>query len=99
MFLKTSKQKNGRINLSFVHGYRDPVTKKIKHKVIENLGYVDEYLDRYEDPIAHFKEVASIRTQKMKEEEARKEIPLGSVFADELMTENEDAICNLGFLP
>ena len=25
MFLKKTKQKNGRINLSFVHGYRDPV--------------------------------------------------------------------------
>lgn len=99
MFLKTSKQKNGRINLSFVHGYRDPVTKKIKHRVIENLGYVDEYLDRYEDPVAHFKEVARIRTQKMEEEEARKEIPLGSVFADELMEENEDAMRSLGFLP
>jgi len=99
MFLKTSKQKNGRINLSIVHGYRDPVTKKIKHKVIENLGYVDEYLDRYEDPVAHFKEVARIRTQKMEEEEARKEIPLGSVFADELMEENEDAMRSLGFLP
>ena len=49
MFLKTTKQKNGRINLSLVHGYRDPVTKKTKHRVIENLGYVDEYLDRYED--------------------------------------------------
>ncbi len=98
MFLKTTKQKNGRINLSFVHGYRDPVTKKIKHKVIENLGYVDEYLDRYEDPIAHFKKVARIRTQKMKEEEARKEIPLGSVYADELMEDNENVMRSLGFL-
>lgn len=43
MFLKSTKQKNGRINLSIVHGYRDPVTKKTKHKVIENFGYVDEY--------------------------------------------------------
>ncbi|HCX99891.1 MAG TPA: IS1634 family transposase, partial [Bacteroidales bacterium] len=99
MFLKSTKQKNGRINLSFVHGYRDPITKKTKHKVIENLGYVDEYFDRYEDPIAHFKEVARIRTQEMEEEESRKEIPLGSVFEDELMDENEDAIRHLGFLP
>jgi len=49
VFLKTTVQKNGRINLSFVQGYRDPVTKKTKHTVIENLGYVDEYLDRYEE--------------------------------------------------
>ena len=99
MFLKTTPQKNGRVNLSFVHGYRDPVTKKTKHKLIENLGYVDEYLDRYEDPVAHFKEVARVRTLKMEEEEAGKEILLGSVYADELMDENEDALRHLGFLP
>jgi transposase len=99
MFLKTTKQKNGRINLSFVHGYRDPVTKKTKHKVIENLGYVDEYLDRYEDPIAHFKEIARIRNKEMKEEEAREEIYLGSVHTNELMDENENAMRHLGFLP
>lgn len=98
MFLKTTKQKNGRINLSLVEGFRDPVTKKTKHRVIENLGYLDEYLDRYEDPIAHFKEVARIRTQKIKEE-AGKEIFLGSVYADERMDENEDSMRHMGFLP
>ncbi len=99
MFLKTTVQKNGRINLSFVQGYRDPVTKKPKHKVIENLGYVDEYLDLYEDPIAHFKEVARKRTAEMREEDAKKEIFLGSVYADELMDEDENAMRHLGFLP
>ena len=99
MFLKTTVQTNGRINLSFVQGYRDPVTKKPKHRVIENLGYVDEYLDVYEDPIAHFREVARLRTKEMKEEEAKKEIFLGSVFTDELMDENENAMRHLGFLP
>lgn len=99
MFLKKTKQKNGRINLSFVHGYRDPVTKKTKHRVIENLGYVDEYLDRYEDPVAHFEKVARIRNQEMKEERAKKEIFLGSVYADEPMDEDEDAMYHLGFLP
>lgn len=99
MFLKSTKQKSGRINLSFVHGYRDPITKKIKHKVIENLGYVDDYLDQYEDPIAHFKEVARIRTLEIKEEESAKEIPLGSIYAGETMDENEDSMRHLGFLP
>lgn len=55
MFLKLAPQKNGRINLSFVEGFRDPVTEETKHKTIENLGYVDEYLDRYEHPQAHFR--------------------------------------------
>jgi transposase len=99
MFLKKTKQKNGRVNLSFIHGYRNPVTKKTKHKLIENLGYLDEYLDRYEDPVAHFKEIARIRTQEMKEKESEKEIPLGSVYTDEVMDENENAMRHLGFLP
>ncbi len=99
MFLKQTKQQNGRINLSFVHGYRDPVTKKTKHKVIENLGYVDEYLDRYEDPVAHFKEIARIRNLEMKEDEAKSEIILGSVYEDECMDENENALRHMGFLP
>lgn len=79
MFLKVTKQKNGRINLTFVEGYRDPITKKSKHKVIKNLGYVDEYLDLYEDPIAHFRAVAREKTAEMKKEEAKKEIDLGTV--------------------
>jgi transposase len=99
MFLKSTPQKNGRINLSFVEGYRDPLTKKTKHKTIENLGYVDEYLDRYEDPQAHFREIARIRTKKLKEAEAEKEIYLGYVYADELMDEDEDSMRHMGFLP
>lgn len=99
MFLKSTPQKNGRINLSFVEGYRDPLTKKIKHKTIENLGYVDEYLDLYEDPKAHFREIARIRTEKMKEEESEKEIYLGYVNADEVMDEDENSMYHMGFLP
>ncbi|MFA5536723.1 MAG: IS1634 family transposase [Bacillota bacterium] len=99
MFLKVTNQKNGRINLSLIHGYRDPITKKTKHKVVENFGYVDEYLDLYEDPIAHFKEVAKNRTLEMKEAEAGREIFLGSVFEDEIMAENENSMRHLGFLP
>lgn len=41
---------------------------KVKHKVIENLGYLEDYLDRYEDPVAHFQQVA-------KERNAGQEVP------------------------
>ena len=98
MYLKSTKQNNGRMNLSIVEGYRDPVTKKTKHKVIKNLGYVDEYLDQYEDPQAHFKEVARMLTEKKKEEEALNEIYLGYVNAGE-MEENENSMKHMGFLP
>ncbi len=99
VFLKQIKQKNGRVNISFVHGFRDPVTKKVVHKTIEKLGFLDEYEHLYEDPIAHFKEVARLRTLEGLEEDAKREIPLGSVFTDDLLEMNEDAMKLLGHLP
>ena len=98
MFLKSTKQKNGRINLSFVEGYRDPVTNKVKHKVVENLGYVDEYLDQYEDPIEHFRSIARMITEAVKKGEASEEIYLGYVTDNE-MEEDEDSLRSMGFLP
>lgn len=103
MFVKATKQKNGRINLSFVEGYRDPKTKKTRHKVVENLGYVDEYLDIYEDPKEHFKQVARNLTEQMQEQKdqqkAEDEIFLGTVSSNEVMEEDEDAMRHMGFLP
>ncbi len=99
MFLKQIKQKNGRINISFVHGFRDPVTKKVVHKTIEKLGFVDEYEHLYEDPIAHFKEVAKQRTLEMQEEESNNEILLGSVFKTDLLEINENAMKLMGNIP
>lgn len=40
-----------------VHGYRDPVTKKVRHKTIKSLGYLDDLKKQFEDPIAHFRAV------------------------------------------
>jgi len=99
MFLKVTQQKNGRINLSFVEGYREPITNKVKHRIVENLGYVDDYLDRYEDPVNHFREIARLRNLEKKKQESEKEIFLGSVYLDETMDENEDTMRHLGFLP
>lgn len=48
---------NGRDYLVIVHGYRDPVTKKVRHKAIKSLGYLDDLKKQYPDPIAHFRAV------------------------------------------
>lgn len=57
MYLKQSYHKStGKTQLSFVQGYRQD--GKVKHKVIENLGFLEDYIGIYEDPITHFKEVA-----------------------------------------
>ena len=57
MYLKKSfNKKRNKTQLSFVQGYR--IDGKVKHKVIQNLGYLEDYLDKYEDPIAHFQQIA-----------------------------------------
>lgn len=61
MYVRKNIGANGRIYLSLVHGYRD-LNGHSKQKLIENFGYLDELEKIYDDPIAHFKEVAEQRT-------------------------------------
>lgn len=57
MYLKKSfNKKTNKTQLSFVQGYRKD--GKVKHKVIQNLGYLEDYLDEYDDPTAHFQQIA-----------------------------------------
>jgi transposase len=99
MFLKVTPQKNGRINMSIVEGYRNPRTKKTVHKVIENLGYADEYLDKYPDPVQHFRQLVREQNEEQKRLKKQKEIFLGTVQADEVMQEGENVLYGLGYLP
>jgi hypothetical protein len=62
---------NGRVYLSIVQGYRDPVTKKVRHKTVKSLGYLDDLKKQYPDPIAHFEAVV----KKMNEKAALKMPP------------------------
>lgn len=64
MYLKCCPGYKGKIYLSFVQGYRDEFGKA-KSKTIEKIGYLEELKKIYDDPIAHFKEVAK---QKNKED-------------------------------
>lgn len=62
MFLRKSIS-NGKIYLSFVHGYRDE-NGKVKQKTVEKLGYLDNLKKDYTDPIVHFKEIAKQKSSK-----------------------------------
>ena len=62
MYLMKSGYK-GKIYLSIVQGYRKD--GKVKHKTIEKLGYLDDLKKEYNDPIAHFKEVAKQMSEKI----------------------------------
>ena len=56
MFLKQSVS-HGKIFLSFVQGYRDE-NGKIKHRTVAKIGYLDQLEKEYDNPIAHFREIA-----------------------------------------
>jgi transposase len=50
------ESKSGRIFLSFQETHR--VKGKNKTTTVKRIGYLDEFISLYEDPIAHFKELA-----------------------------------------
>jgi transposase len=93
MYLKKDKRPNGRIFLAIVKGYRDPTTKKTRHKQIMRVGYYDELLEDYEDPITHFTQVAKQMTE---EENENKEIELTLDMTEKLDVGTNDKK-NIGF--
>ena len=64
--LRRDKKPNGRIYLSIGQGYRD-VNGKSKSTTIQSLGYVDELMSQFSDPIAHFEGVVSKMNKEAKE--------------------------------
>lgn len=95
MFLKKDKRPNGRIYLSIVKGFRDPITKKNKQRAVKSIGFLDEFEDIYSDPIEHFKDLA----KKMTEEERLNNAPLEFSF-DRLESVSKDTVLrkNFGFV-
>jgi transposase len=93
MQLKTSKS-NGRLYLSIVQGYRDPVTKKVKHKTIKSLGYIDALKKEYPDPVGHFTKVVAEMNRKAAEENQPATIKFNK---DELLSEGTDNRKNIGY--
>lgn len=67
MFLKKDLRPNGRLYLSIVRSYRDPVTKKNKQRAVLSVGFLDEIEHLYDDPIAHFTQVAKQMTEQENE--------------------------------
>ena len=90
MFVKKSLSKNGRYFLSFVQGYR--VNGKNKHKTVENIGWLDELEKQFDDPIAHFKEIAKIKTQDLNEDKIIEKIK------NEKLVVSSHSRFNLGYL-
>ena len=53
LFLKQSKFKNGKTYLSIVDGYR--IDGKVKQKVFQKLGYLDDLEKKFENPVEYYK--------------------------------------------
>ncbi|NSW92692.1 MAG: IS1634 family transposase [Firmicutes bacterium] len=94
MYLKkTYRKQSGRTYLVIAQKYRDPVTNISTDRTIKSLGYLDELEKIYDDPIAHFKEVARKMTE---EESSQKKLTL-SVNMEEKLTLGSDLRKNLGY--
>ena len=58
---KIFSKKTGKTQLLMVHGFRE--NGAVKHRVIENFGYLEDWYDQYDDPLTHFKEVVKARNE------------------------------------
>lgn len=93
MYLRQMKKPNGRIYLAIYEGYRDE-NKVSRSRSVLKIGYLDEFVDQYDDPIKHFKDLAEQMTLEAKENAA---FSLNINMKDKL--ENEYNLFNVGYLP
>jgi transposase len=94
VYLKKSYRKDtGRTYLSIAQKYRDPETGISTDRTVKSLGYLDELEKIYDDPIAHFKELARKMTE---EENAQKKLTL-SINMEEKLAPNTDNRKNFGY--
>ena len=93
MYLQIGNNR-GRKYLSIVQGYRDPVTKKVRHKTVKSLGYLDELVKHYPDPVTYFRSV----TEEMNQKAALQMQPITlSIDPKETLTEDKSNRKNLGY--
>ena len=85
-------ERNGRQYLAIQKSFRGTDGKPSK-KNIKTIGYADLHADQYEDPIAHFKEVA----RQMTAEEKEKRQMIFSVNMDENLQQGMAGAKNLGY--
>jgi transposase len=67
LFLRQNHDKEtGRTYLVIVESYREKGRKNPTTKTVQSIGYLDELKEKYEDPVAHFKELAKKMTEENK---------------------------------
>lgn len=99
MFVSTLyEKKSGRRKLKIVEGYRKD--GKVKQRMIQDLGYLDELEKQFDDPIAHFKAVAKEMTTEKKRLKESLEIKLlinSRLFQKEALSPDQQNRKNIGY--
>lgn len=90
---KTYRKHSGRTYLAIAQKYRDPKKKVSTDRTVLSIGYLDELKKKYDDPVAHFKEVA----RKMTEEENKKRKLTLTINMEEQLEEGADDRKNFGY--
>jgi len=94
MYLKkTYRKDSGRTYMVIAQKYRNPKTNVSTDRTIKSLGWLDELENEYEDPVAHFREVARKMTE---EDNAKKRITL-KINMDEALPPGSRGQKNLGY--
>lgn len=92
MYLHKLKKPNGDIYLSIKEKYHVP-GKGAREKTVKSLGYVSELRKTFEDPVAHFSQVAAEMTVQKKEERSFRLL----IDTTEKMTTDTDDVKNVGY--
>ena len=99
MFVQTSpRNKDGRITMYFAESYRE--NGKVKQRIIERIGFVDEFEGTEEQVIKHFKKLAKQKTLELKEKNKPVTITFNpnEILPFEEETDSYDCIKNIGYL-
>ena len=88
LFLKTAKFKNGKVYLSIVDGYRS--NGKVKQKVYQKLGYLEDLKKKIGDPILYYKKYID----NLKKESSSK---ITTTFDTRQDNDFEDDTFNIGY--
>jgi len=87
------QNRDGRKYLSIQKGYWNREAKSRSSTTVEVIGFADTFLDEYDDPIAHFRQVAREMTAK---EKAERRITI-DINMDEELPENAQGAYNFGY--
>lgn len=93
MFLKVANYKNGKSFLSIVESYRDDAGVN-RQRVVKKLGYLHDLKNSYDDPIAHFKDVAKQMT-----DDSRNDASVTIEIDMNSKLDNSYNLLNVGYLP